>query len=203
MAMDAFSCSPISYFWNRVTEEGFCVNNSTHYLSLSTINIVLDCGLLALPLPHSLRLQMPFTQRLVLVAIFMVGGFATATSIVRIVILMQQNTVDDPDVTYDLTGVFIWSILELTVGYVCACLTTLKPIYDLARSRFLAIKKTRRPSRNGVFSSYSSLEAGRAKDGSKQISAGDSGLHDSKQASNLDTMRSLAVEEIELELARH
>ncbi|POS76932.1 hypothetical protein DHEL01_v204676 [Diaporthe helianthi] len=66
---------------------------------------------------------MPFSQRLSLLAVFCLGFFTCAISVVRIEFL---NLGDDP--TYNNIAPAGWSFGELCAGVITACLPTLRPL---------------------------------------------------------------------------
>lgn len=97
---------------------------------MSLVNVVTDIVLLALPIPYIWNLHSPAFQRIVLIGIFSLGVFVSVVSIVRLTILMGLN-LGKADITYSMAQVFIWSLVEVNIGLVCACLPSLRPAVRL------------------------------------------------------------------------
>ncbi|KAJ5285518.1 hypothetical protein N7524_000824 [Penicillium chrysogenum] len=71
-------CRPVSYFWTQFAERsgGKCVFNLyPFYVSHAAINVATDGIILLVPIPIVWKLQMRWTQKLMLSGIFLVGGF--------------------------------------------------------------------------------------------------------------------------------
>jgi hypothetical protein len=100
------------------------------YISGSTPNVITDVMILLLPLPYVWGLHAPLGQRLILVGMFMLGCFVSIVSIVRLTILVGIP-LGSSDVTYNTKEVIVWSIVEINIGLVCACLPSMKPALKL------------------------------------------------------------------------
>lgn len=70
-------CRPVSYFWTQFAEHsgGKCVFNLyPFYVTHAAINVATDGIILLVPIPIVWKLQMRWTQKLMLSGIFLVGG---------------------------------------------------------------------------------------------------------------------------------
>ncbi|KAL3457761.1 hypothetical protein BJX64DRAFT_280358 [Aspergillus heterothallicus] len=123
-----FSCWPISYYWNEWDGEhvGRCISHNNILLAHSTINIILDVGVVCIPMPTLLRLQMPLEKRLGVCVMFAVGIVVTVISIFRLVETVGFNSTTNP--TKDFVAVGIWSLLEFDVAIMCACLPAIRAL---------------------------------------------------------------------------
>ena len=121
-----FTCSPVQAQWDITLTTAVCVSRRAVYLGASVPNVVTDVLLLGLPIPYVWKLNAPVFQRVVLVGMFSLGVFVSVVSIVRLSILMGLDLTSS-DVTYNLSQVFIWSLVEVNVGIICACLPSLRP----------------------------------------------------------------------------
>ena len=65
-------CSPVKGAWDPFVQAK-CINIMTIFMALNIVNVVTDVILVAMPLPHLWRLQMPRSTRIELVGIFSVG----------------------------------------------------------------------------------------------------------------------------------
>ncbi|KAL3418483.1 hypothetical protein PVAG01_10199 [Phlyctema vagabunda] len=105
---------------------------------------VLDFISLLLPLPMIWTLQMPFQRKIQVTFVFLLGGFALAAAIVRMIIFIEQNS---PQAAlgqatimgmppYDIIGItsagLYWTIIEVNVALISCCLPTLHAIFTLA-----------------------------------------------------------------------
>lgn len=65
-----------------------------------------------------------------LAVIFMLGCFVSVVSVLRLVHLMRVD-LNSNDYTWKMKEVLLWSVVEVNVGLVCACLPSLKPAVQL------------------------------------------------------------------------
>lgn len=130
-----FTCSPVKASWDITLTDAVCLDRLSVYLGASAPNVITDVLLLLLPVPYVWQLNAPIFQRIVLVGMFSLGIFVSVISIVRLRIFMGLDLAS-PDVTYNFSQVFIWSLVEVHVGIICACLPSLRPAV-----RFLGIGK--------------------------------------------------------------
>ncbi|KAL2002112.1 hypothetical protein VTN02DRAFT_639 [Thermoascus thermophilus] len=130
-----FNCIPVSKFW--IPEKpGYCLSQEALWFSNASMHIITDVGILVLPIPALLSLDLPKKQKIALMAIFAVGGFVCVTSIFRLVSLKVISRSTDP--TYDNVGAATWSAVECNTGIICACLPTLRPLVSRFLPHFLS-----------------------------------------------------------------
>ena len=80
---------------------------------------------------------------------FSLGVFVSVVSVVRLCILMGLNLANG-DVTYNLSQVFIWSLVEVQVGLICGCLPSLRPAAQkLGLGKMLPSTKVSEPRGSG------------------------------------------------------
>lgn len=82
-----------------------------------------------MPLPYVWSLHAPLGQRLVLAGMFVLGTFIAVVSLVRLIIFLNIPISTSGDLTYNFREIIIWSIVEINIGLVCACLPSLKPAF--------------------------------------------------------------------------
>lgn len=90
-------CSPIRKFWKPETD-GSCLNEAAIIMADVVISVVSDLIILTLPMPLTMKLQMPFKKKMRVMAILGAGGLACVSSIVRLVLI--RYTGGSPDGTY-------------------------------------------------------------------------------------------------------
>lgn len=130
--MVIFTCSPISAQWDLTITDKSCIPLGVVYISGSTPNVVTDLIILLLPVPYVWKLQARIAQRLLLAGMFMLGCFVSVVSVVRLAILVDIP-MESSDVTYNTKEVIVWSIVEINIGLVCACLPSMKQALRLLR----------------------------------------------------------------------
>jgi hypothetical protein len=135
-----FQCRPVDAAFSVV--DGTCIDIVALYLSSMPINVLTDLAILLLPLPILTSLRMELREKVILVATFIVGGFATVIDVVRIVYLQEAlreellvdpsatitATSRPPNFTYYASFSLMWSVVEVSVGIMCCCVLVLKPL---------------------------------------------------------------------------
>lgn len=120
----AFQCTPRVKIWEPWVE-GYCINIFLVQLLVSVPSILCDIAILALPLPHVLRLKTNLTQKLFLVFMFMLGSYVVFTSIYRFTVYLGYS---ERDIPFTLAVPVAWNVIEISSGIVSSCLPTLGPI---------------------------------------------------------------------------
>ncbi|MCJ1408579.1 hypothetical protein MMC19_002654, partial [Ptychographa xylographoides] len=122
-----FQCTPISFFWNQLAGDtsGFCINEYSFLAANAALNITSDIMILMLPMPIVWDLHIKKSQKLAISTIFLLGGFVCVASVIRYTYLKQVIPVD---VTYTNQPAGIWSLVEVGIGLVCACLPVMRPL---------------------------------------------------------------------------
>lgn len=99
-------CMPISHFWLEDASEGSCLDRSAIILADAIMSVISDLIILVLPMILTHSLQMSFKKRLRIICILGAGGFACASSIARLVLIVQ--TAGSEDQTYSFMRVNLW-----------------------------------------------------------------------------------------------
>ncbi|KAI1114471.1 hypothetical protein F5Y14DRAFT_170137 [Nemania sp. NC0429] len=165
-----FICTPVASFWDRSMHHK-CVPFPLQWYINAGGNIISDIIVFVLPLPVISHLKLPRAQRLTLVAIFSLGFFTCAISVVRIKFLKQGG-----DFSYQNVEASSWSITELCSGVTCVCLPTLRPLV----SKFI-------PRLAGPFQRSSS--GYRRHSGSRESIAAQEGKHTRQGSNESNVMR--------------
>ncbi|KAF4628350.1 hypothetical protein G7Y89_g9801 [Cudoniella acicularis] len=137
-----FSCTPIASQWD-FNLQFTCVNQETLFTTALATDVATDFLVLFLPIYKIKQLQMPFSRKIMIPCIFLLGGLVSIVGIIRIHFLTQVYNVlnDSPeaDTTWIYAPVFYWTIIETNVGVLSACLPTLHPIQESAtRNHFFS-----------------------------------------------------------------
>lgn len=145
-----FQCEPVDAAWAvPLPASASCHDIITIYLSSAPLNILTDLAILFLPMPILTSMRLPRKQKIILLVTFGVGAFVAAVDVVRIAYLQsasntrlhqisngvdnQQGTNWRTDFSWYASFSFMWSVIEVNVGIVCACVPGLKPL----ASRFI------------------------------------------------------------------
>ena len=121
---DILICLPPAYNWNP-TIEAQCGNKQLLWIIPPIPWIITDLAVVILPLPVIWELHMPLFQRMGLVALFLLGGFATISSCVRYATLFDLY--QQKDLTYNIGPATVWTIIESNIIVISASLIVSKP----------------------------------------------------------------------------
>ncbi|EJT74604.1 hypothetical protein GGTG_08444 [Gaeumannomyces tritici R3-111a-1] len=125
-----FSCRPISAFWlPPFMTAGQCMDGQTVDLILnvhSILGIVIDLCLVALPVWVIWDKMMLSTRKWRVLMVMSVGIFVVITGIVRYVLI--RTTPFQPDATYSMATIGLWTVLEGHVGLWCGCFPAMQPV---------------------------------------------------------------------------
>ncbi|KAK4164704.1 hypothetical protein QBC43DRAFT_300171 [Cladorrhinum sp. PSN259] len=121
------ACIPIDLFWNRTNKGGRCLNFNLFSFIIGLIEIVLDIAILTLPIRAVLSLQMPRKTKVMVSGVFLLGGFAIITSILRVAHQYQPNSLH-----VSISKAELWLNIHAATVIICACLPVYKPFRSLA-----------------------------------------------------------------------
>ncbi|KAF2729106.1 putative integral membrane protein [Polyplosphaeria fusca] len=121
-----FQCTPITLAWTQWDRlhQGTCRN--VHLLGWisAVVNIVLDTAVMALPIKELLGLNMNWKKKLAVISMFLVGAVVLLVSICRLQSLIQFS--NSQNITWDYVAASYWSILEVDIGIICACMPAVR-----------------------------------------------------------------------------
>ncbi|KAF2008746.1 hypothetical protein BU24DRAFT_321242, partial [Aaosphaeria arxii CBS 175.79] len=118
-------CTPVQYNWDK-TISGTCSPHSQiAYIIAGATNLVIDVFIVLLPMPILWKLQISWTKKLLVMAMFSLGAVICIISLLRVINVAK---LDLTDFTYACINLSIWAILEPTLGIVNACLPVFRPI---------------------------------------------------------------------------
>ncbi|KAB5566123.1 integral membrane protein [Coniochaeta sp. 2T2.1] len=133
-------CVPISGAWDK-TVKAQCINNDRFWVAYAVGNIITDVMVLVLPIPSILALKLNKRDKVLLCGIFLLGGFVTVTSIIRVT-SVQNSLKNKGDQTYNFIQRGIWTLIEANLGTISTCLPILKqPMGRLFPRLFGSTKK--------------------------------------------------------------
>ncbi|KAJ5761937.1 uncharacterized protein N7511_005319 [Penicillium nucicola] len=138
--------NPVSYFWTQGTSTStgeYRFNFYNYLIGNAATNVVIDFLILLVPLPIVWSLKMPTMQKVGICSVLLLGVVACITSIVRIHTLTYLKT--SIDLSWVMSDVYVWSIVEPCIGIVCACLPALQPFIRLIAQKLssLGVRRSR------------------------------------------------------------
>ena len=70
------NCLPVTYIWTAWDgmHQGSCINLNAFVWAHAGIDIVFDCIIFAVPIPELIKLNMSMKKRIMIIAMFSVGG---------------------------------------------------------------------------------------------------------------------------------
>lgn len=68
-----FICTPMEFNWNPTLPTGRCGHQNAFYIAGGIANTMTDVLIMAMPIPHIWRLQMPVSQRVAVSSVFALG----------------------------------------------------------------------------------------------------------------------------------
>ncbi|KAH7068960.1 hypothetical protein BKA63DRAFT_397026, partial [Paraphoma chrysanthemicola] len=119
-----FQCVPLQRSWNK-TVDGTCIDSSMFWIANAVLNIATDVIVLALPVREVWKLQLRLQEKIMLYAVFLLGGFVTITSILRVT-AVANSVRNQQDQTWNFITRGVWTLIEANLGIICACLIVLK-----------------------------------------------------------------------------
>ncbi|KAL9622536.1 MAG: hypothetical protein Q9160_003033 [Pyrenula sp. 1 TL-2023] len=190
MTTEVTGCYPLRKFWNEKVS-GHCVNFVALDITYGAFNVLTDFAIAILPLRTVWHLKMDRKDKIGLSLIFLTVIVAFAVALVRWIISCVDLTSHDRTWVAGLT--FLWSILEVNTGLICACCLPLKPLLTHARS-FTHVASLRKlssgsgpppkPTSNDAEKETSWFKVHRKSDGSDQQPVLDSVDREMRRLSN-------------------
>ncbi|OJJ01988.1 hypothetical protein ASPVEDRAFT_41515 [Aspergillus versicolor CBS 583.65] len=118
-------CMPIAKFWEQDLP-GSCLDQSAIIMADAVVSVVSDLIVLILPLPLTMRLQLPHKKKMRVMGMLGAGGLACASSVIRLVLI--QLTGNSKDATIAFMRVNMFGNAEIAIGVICACLPALSAL---------------------------------------------------------------------------
>ncbi|KAJ8116936.1 hypothetical protein OPT61_g1757 [Boeremia exigua] len=129
-------CAPISFFWDKFSQTGWCVNIDV-IIALtflySVVSVICDFTFAILPIFLVWNLNMSVNTRLMLIPILGMACVASIAVLCRMAYVMDFK---DPDFLWATLDIAIWSETEQGLGITAGSLATLRPLYRLLATRF-------------------------------------------------------------------
>ncbi|KAK7911167.1 hypothetical protein PG985_013648 [Apiospora marii] len=118
-------CVPLSKFWNRL-QAGQCINGDLFFLLVCIVETLLDVVVLVLPARAVFFVQIPLRTKLIVAGIFLLGGFAVITNVLRMFYTYQTSGSE-----VDTDKAILWGSIHSATAVLCGNL----PVYQPIRSK--------------------------------------------------------------------
>ncbi|TEA21956.1 Satratoxin biosynthesis SC1 cluster protein 4 [Colletotrichum sidae] len=125
-----FSCHPIELFWDKNIHTGGCLDINQLAYANSALAILQDLIILALPIAMLPGLQMDRSKKVSVATVFLLGSVGFISTTIRLQVLAVFGNSVDP--TWDYVPVVWWTVVELGVVIVCACLPMIRNLVNKA-----------------------------------------------------------------------
>ncbi|KAI1148329.1 hypothetical protein F4825DRAFT_434402 [Nemania diffusa] len=123
-----FQCFPIYGAWTvwDGSFHGHCNNLHIQSWIQAGINIAMDLLVIILPLPALSSLAISRGRKIHIIVMFSLGFFITIISVIRLKTLVVFANSTNP--SYDYVEPGLYSIIEASVGIICACLPAVRAL---------------------------------------------------------------------------
>ncbi|KAI0548666.1 hypothetical protein F4679DRAFT_573986 [Xylaria curta] len=121
------SCIPVQREWDT-TVPGHCINPVILPYFSGVSSSATDIYVLILPITLLWGLNMNTQRKIRVSSIFGLGILSVASSLVRLAETPSLRT--NPDATWTISNIIVWAALEVNVGIICSCFTTLPAFFD-------------------------------------------------------------------------
>ncbi|GAB7336410.1 hypothetical protein MBLNU13_g09127t2 [Cladosporium sp. NU13] len=120
----SFACSPVAKQWDP-SVHGSCINTLPTYFALGGTSLAWDVLIIILPFPILQRLQLDRRNKVAVAILYGAGFFVTVVQAIRIrTIAALANYIESKPVIE-------WSIVEINMGVVIACVPALRPLLKI------------------------------------------------------------------------
>ncbi|KAG5305447.1 integral membrane protein [Histoplasma capsulatum G186AR] len=150
-----FFCIPISGYWEGAASGAKCLNQQNLITADAVISMVSDFAILVLPLPLTWSLHIRKTKKLRVIGILGAGGVATAFSVWRLVIMVEQGA--SPNFTIVFIRIVLTGNAEAGIGLICACLPVISSFYTYRKKSSSEVHQS--PAQSYELSSWQKISA--------------------------------------------
>lgn len=122
-------CQPIAKQWDPSITVGSCIPGVPFYTSMASLTIFFDIVIMIFPFPILFKSQIQKRKKIVVLSLFGTGIFITIIQVIRIQkVAALANYLDS-------AGLILWSVIEMNLGIIVACIPTLSPLFRYFRDK--------------------------------------------------------------------
>ncbi|OQD61583.1 hypothetical protein PENPOL_c016G06858 [Penicillium polonicum] len=127
-----FTTNPVQAQWDYWIPHT-TIDKLPFYIVIGVANLLLDIVILSIPQTIVWKIHQSLKRRISIAAVFMLGGFVCIASIVRITSLL---TIKTNDLTFSFHDATIWTLIEMTLSIICACLPVMPKTIKLLKQKY-------------------------------------------------------------------
>ncbi|CRG87521.1 hypothetical protein PISL3812_04539 [Talaromyces islandicus] len=127
-----FTTNPVQAQWKYWIPHT-TIHKLPFYIVIGVANLLLDIVILSMPQAIVWKLHQSLQKRISIAAVFMLGGFVCIASIVRITALL---TIKTNDLTFSFHNSTIWTLIEMDVSIICACLPVMPKTVKVFKQKY-------------------------------------------------------------------
>lgn len=122
--VDSLRCNPVHLAWDGWTGEtpGTCINFTSATFANAFVNIAVDTVMVLMPVYEISKLNLSGRKKLGVSVMFAMGLVLTVVAILRVVVFYLNRWGKNP--TVELQPIVHWSVIEVSIAVLCACLPT-------------------------------------------------------------------------------
>ncbi|KAI1774700.1 hypothetical protein F4818DRAFT_418629 [Hypoxylon cercidicola] len=121
-----FLCNPVENQYEFDIRVGQCLRYYPIMTASAALHTATDIWLIALVLPHILKMHLPMRQKVALAFVLTLGIFVACASLTRMAVAWEF--LNPKYAQWDSFSFAIWTTLESSLGLVCASIPMLKPL---------------------------------------------------------------------------
>ncbi|KAI0007775.1 hypothetical protein F4779DRAFT_590542 [Xylariaceae sp. FL0662B] len=121
-----FLCNPVSNVYEFDIRVGTCLQYYPVMTASAVLHTMTDFWLIALVLPHIVKMHLPMGQKAGLAFVLTLGVFVACASLTRMAVAWEF--LNPKYAQWDSFSFAIWTTLESSLGLVCASIPMLKPL---------------------------------------------------------------------------
>lgn len=162
-----------------------CYSSTPMFQAFSISDVITDVFILAMPIYWTSRLQMTLSKKFAVCGVFLLGAVVVAAGAARLAIFIQQTNspYQNADGIGHLTTEIYWSMIEMGVSVVAACLPAIWPL--LSKVSLESMVHTIRSMLSLESLVSSSSRRSRRKTGENSRNGGEGGSEGSSDGSGL------------------
>ncbi|RSL45993.1 hypothetical protein CEP53_010525 [Fusarium sp. AF-6] len=125
-----FQCVPVESSWHpemKKDPETRCIDNSFHIIQ-SSLTILMDVMVLALPFWIFLGLRMPRAAKVAVLGIFAIGAFVPIVAIIRLVNIYKLLYLNEKAQHYNIA--YVWTPVEVNLAIISCSMPALRPLFS-------------------------------------------------------------------------
>ncbi|KAI0554094.1 hypothetical protein F4679DRAFT_579707 [Xylaria curta] len=121
-----FQCIPVTAAFDKNVANFKCIIITPFWYTNAVLSIATDIIILLIPMPLIYTLQVSRPRKAALIFVFALGTFVVVTSILRVRTL--DIPVKSPDPLYDEVDTIMWTVIEMSMAIICACLPQIRTL---------------------------------------------------------------------------